>query len=317
MPTTPVISVIVPVYKAERYLNECIDSILAQTFSDFELILVDDGSPDRSGEICDQYAAEDARIRVIHKPNGGVSSARNAGFEITRGKYITFVDADDWLDHDCLTNYFNAISDPGVDVATGTIRFLHPNGSTYDHKLWSPIKDNKREISDYIVSPWNCLCGNILRRSLLTDNNLTSPVGITLCEDFHIMVRAIFYARKVVAVTNAIYFYRDQDQSLCHNIGVKEYKSARYAYASTIEFFKANNYYETTQEAMAWRMISACIDLVSDSSGFNQFIQLNYPHKNKIANCPFISGKLKLVMWCLTHHMRLISTAIIRFRNMI
>jgi len=91
---SPKISIIVPVYKVEPYLRKCIDSILAQTFTDFELILVDDGSPDGCGKICDEYAKKDNRILVIHKSNGGLSSARNAGLEIAKGEYIGFVDSD-------------------------------------------------------------------------------------------------------------------------------------------------------------------------------------------------------------------------------
>ncbi|HAP9560050.1 TPA: glycosyltransferase, partial [Enterococcus faecium] len=85
------ISIIVPVYKVEKYLRKCVDSILAQTFTDFEVILVDDGSPDNSGKICDEYAEKDNRVRVIHKENGGLSSARNAGIDVARGKYLGFV----------------------------------------------------------------------------------------------------------------------------------------------------------------------------------------------------------------------------------
>ena len=97
-----VISVIVPIYKVEQYLRQCVDSILNQTHSALEVILVDDGSPDGSGKICDEYAARDSRVRVIHKKNGGLSDARNAGIEIARGDYIAFVDSDDWLDIDAL-----------------------------------------------------------------------------------------------------------------------------------------------------------------------------------------------------------------------
>lgn len=93
----PTLSIIVPVYKVEPYLHRCVDSILAQTFTDFELILVDDGSPDNCGAICDEYAAKDSRILVIHKENGGLSDARNAGLDIAKGEYIGFVDSDDYI----------------------------------------------------------------------------------------------------------------------------------------------------------------------------------------------------------------------------
>ena len=90
-------SVILPIYKVEKYLAECVDSILKQSFSDYEIILVDDGSPDTSGAICDEYAKKDARVRVIHKKNGGLSDARNAGFEIACGEYVVFIDSDDYV----------------------------------------------------------------------------------------------------------------------------------------------------------------------------------------------------------------------------
>ena len=93
----PEISIIVPVYKVEKYLRHCVDSILAQTFTDFELLLIDDGSPDNSGAICDEYAEKDNRVRVFHKENGGVSSARNLGLDNARGTYIMFCDSDDYV----------------------------------------------------------------------------------------------------------------------------------------------------------------------------------------------------------------------------
>ena len=106
------ISVIVPVYNVEKYLNRCIDSILAQTFTDFELILVDDGSPDNCGKICDEYAAKDSRIHVIHKANGGLSDARNAGidwaFANSNSEWVTFMDSDDWIPDNYLFELYHA-----------------------------------------------------------------------------------------------------------------------------------------------------------------------------------------------------------------
>ena len=102
---TPKISVIVPVYNVEKYLSRCIDSILAQTFTDFELLLIDDGSKDKSGEICDEYANKDNHVKVFHKENGGVSSARNLGLDNAQGEWITFVDSDDFVNSDWLSYY--------------------------------------------------------------------------------------------------------------------------------------------------------------------------------------------------------------------
>lgn len=103
----PVISVVVPVYNTEKYLHRCVDSILAQTFTDFELLLIDDGSQDESGNICDSYACLDSRVRVFHKTNGGVSSARNLGLDKARGEWVTFCDSDDWAFSSWLQNFIN------------------------------------------------------------------------------------------------------------------------------------------------------------------------------------------------------------------
>ena len=111
----PKISVIIPVYNAEKTLHRCIDSILAQTFSDFEVLLIDDGSKDKSGEICDEYARKDSRIKVCHKENGGVSSARNMGLDNAKGEWITFVDADDYIASD----FLSAINNNNCDFIIG------------------------------------------------------------------------------------------------------------------------------------------------------------------------------------------------------
>lgn len=115
--TPPLLSVIVPIYNVEVYLPRCIDSILNQIFTDFELILVDDGSPDKCGDICDKYAQEDSRIVVIHKKNGGLGSARNAGLDIARGTYIAFVDSDDYISEDCYeANMKILLRDKTIDI---------------------------------------------------------------------------------------------------------------------------------------------------------------------------------------------------------
>ena len=113
------ISVIVPVYKVEEYLDECVESILRQSYSNFELILVDDGSPDRCGEMCDNYKKRDARIEVIHKTNGGLSDARNAGLRVASGEYITFVDSDDAIADNYLEILYKALKKYGVDIVQG------------------------------------------------------------------------------------------------------------------------------------------------------------------------------------------------------
>lgn len=127
------ISVIVPIYNVEQYLHKCIDSIVNQTYHNLEIILVDDGSPDQCGKICDEYAEKDSRIIVIHKPNGGLSEARNAGLNIAKGDYILFVDSDDWLETNACESVINFAKDHNADIVTFGVIFVQDGKKTYSH----------------------------------------------------------------------------------------------------------------------------------------------------------------------------------------
>ena len=145
---TPIVSIIVPVYNVEKYLHRCVDSILAQTFTDFELLLINDGSRDNSGAICDEYAAKDSRIRVFHKENGGLSSARNLGLKNVRGTYIIFVDSDDyWLDLDSLSVLYGVASKFDCDIVRGEYIYVDDN----DKYLFDSIDRKKRKYSNVVM----------------------------------------------------------------------------------------------------------------------------------------------------------------------
>ena len=127
----PKISVIVPVYNVEKYLHECVDSILTQTFTDFELILVDDGSPDNCPVICDEYASKDKRIKVIHKENGGGAQSRNVGLDCSRGAYIGFVDSDDHILPDMYEKMFCRIEEEQADIACCGLHHIYEDGNLH------------------------------------------------------------------------------------------------------------------------------------------------------------------------------------------
>ena len=130
MKEAPKVSIIVPVYKAEKYLHRCVDSILAQTFTDFELLLIDDGSPDNSGTICDRYAAADPRVHVFHKPNGGVSSARQCGLDNAQGEYTIHADPDDWVEPDMLQELYTEAQRTNADMVICDFLQECANGKT-------------------------------------------------------------------------------------------------------------------------------------------------------------------------------------------
>ena len=122
------ISVVVPVYNVEKYIDKCINSIINQTYKNLEIILVDDGSPDNCGNICDEYAKKDNRIIVIHKENGGLSDARNTGIEVSKGKYITFIDSDDYISDNYVSFLYNLIIEYKADISIGKHYVLYENG---------------------------------------------------------------------------------------------------------------------------------------------------------------------------------------------
>ncbi|MBQ6543175.1 MAG: glycosyltransferase family 2 protein, partial [Clostridia bacterium] len=152
----PLISVIVPVYKVEKYLPRCLDSILSQSFTDFELLLVDDGSPDSCPEICDEYARRDRRISVIHKENGGLSSARNAALERATGKYVSFVDSDDYITADALQTLYSALTETDSDIAVGNMMSIDESGNISD--FYIPAAGRTLLEGDEILSTLNQPC---------------------------------------------------------------------------------------------------------------------------------------------------------------
>ena len=153
----PEISVIVPVYKVQEFLPACLGSLAAQTFRDFELILVDDGSPDGCGAICDAWAGRDGRVRVLHKQNGGLSSARNAGLKIARGRYIAFVDADDLVLPDYLETLYTAIRRDRADLAIGAVEDVDASGAPQQPPaLTGPVRPGMstgRALLPFLYSP--------------------------------------------------------------------------------------------------------------------------------------------------------------------
>ena len=214
----PLISVIVPVYKVEPYLRECVDSILNQTFTDFELILVDDGSPDNCPAICDYYSEKDSRVIVIHKNNGGLSSARNAGLDIAKGEYISFVDSDDILNRDFLFILNSLIESYGCDFSVcKSMSFINKDEikSTHSNKVaevFTPDeywRNKKISETDFVVS-WN----KMYKKEIF--NSLRFPNG-KIHEDEFLIHRIVFNSKKIVATNTILYFYRKRSSSIVGN----------------------------------------------------------------------------------------------------
>ena len=213
----PIISIIVPVYNAEKYLHRCVESILAQSFTDFELLLINDGSKDNSGEICEEYAEMDSRIRVFHKKNGGASAARNYGLDKATGKYICFIDADDWVDKDYIESL---LPTEGEDLVVCSFMY-----ETMQSFFLSNVVRDKINIETVlhllldhmaVCSP----CCKIMRRDIIEENNIRFDVNVSAGEDM-LFVCDYFSAGldKIRTTSQPLYHYYVADSgSLSHRI---------------------------------------------------------------------------------------------------
>lgn len=201
----PRVSIIVPVYKAEAYLHRCVDSVLAQTFTDFELLLIDDGSPDRSGEICDEYAQKDSRIRVIHKTNGGVSSARQRGQDVACGKYTIHVDPDDWVEPTMLEELYQKAKDDNADMVI--CDYYTNEGSQQNYIKQEPTKlDNNVVLYELFQQLHGSCCNKLVKRACYI-GKANFPKGINCCEDLIWCILVLKCKPKISYLGKAYYHY--------------------------------------------------------------------------------------------------------------
>lgn len=211
------ISIIVPIYKVENYLQKCIDSICKQTYIELELILVDDGSPDECPYLCDKYASIDSRIRVLHKKNGGLSDARNAGLRIATGKYVLFVDSDDYIELDTCARFISIANKYGADIVTGEARQIENDQiiPLKNYNSGNEICTGKQYLklqlkSDlWRISAWI----NFYKRDFLIENNLFFKFGI-YHEDTEWTPRVFYLASKVISLNYCFYNYIVRDGSI-------------------------------------------------------------------------------------------------------
>lgn len=220
----PILSIIVPVYKVEPFLRKCIQSILDQSFSDFELILVDDGSPDSCGTICDEYAQKDTRVQVIHKENGGLSSARNAGLEVARGKFISFIDSDDYISSDFYQSNIAYLQEhTEVDMIVMPV-VLEEEKTGIQKPFWgnsSPCTiEGKEGVINFLWSGhFLLLQSGIYRASIWRD--IRFPLGM-LHEDSFILPDLAESVKKIKVSTEGVHYYLKREGAITSSRSVKK-----------------------------------------------------------------------------------------------
>ena len=220
------VSVIIPVYKAEAYLGKCLDSVLAQIYENIEIILVDDGSPDCCPIICDKYAKEDSRVIAVHKTNGGASSARNIGLERASGKYICFVDSDDFLPQNSIYDLVGSLDSNGTDYAAG-ICAIKETGTFKNHidtDVVIDFEENPEELLLYIThagsySPY----AKIYLSELIKKNNIRFDENLKCSEDALFIRTYLKYCKKISLVSKVVYEYTTANESSLSKKGYTEF----------------------------------------------------------------------------------------------
>lgn len=258
----PLISVIIPIYKVESYLAKCVDSVRNQDYQNLEIILVDDGSPDNCPAMCDSFAKQDSRIHVIHKENGGLSDARNFGIEQAHGKYIIFVDSDDFLHKACISTLFNCCCKYEADLAIGNFRDFFEGEDVVETDLtqnnecevFTPNKACRRNCSDVrFMTSW----GKLIKSELVTPNLF--PKG-KIHEDEFTTYKLLFKANKVVYFKGELYYYLQRNNSIMGQKKSPVKKDAIEAFSERIAFYE--QFDGTLVPTATERLVTHCLSIL-------------------------------------------------------
>lgn len=237
------VSIIVPLYNAEKYIEKCIKSIMEQTFENMEIILVDDGSIDKSGRICDEFSKKDKRIKVIHKENGGLVSARKAGILCATGEYVTYVDSDDWIDSDRIERMITVAVEKNSDLVYGMIKIQYPNNilrvmpigieeGYYEGENYIKLLENIVDVNNFYTSKlFPSLWAFLFRTEIIKKVQMTIPEKIRYNEDVACLFSVMLRSRNMeVLGEGGYYYYRKRQDSMCHTVRSNERKNLKLFY---------------------------------------------------------------------------------------
>ncbi len=291
MENNQLISIVVPIYNVEKYLDDCIKSIIGQTYKNIEIILVDDGSTDKSGEVCENYAKYDKRIKVIHKENGGLSDARNEGLKIANGQYITFIDSDDYVNEEFVEILYKSIKKYNADISICNYDLIEEK-STYR-------KENKKNIKDITqLDNKECLkrtysnekgmeflaWAKLYNKDLFVKNCIIYPKG-KIHEDTYTTYKLIYYSKNIVYNDVSLYYYRKRNGSIMNsNVSITILDGLE-ATKESCEFFEKNK--ESELLTLAFN------DYMRKSLEVYYKIENKYENKNKINILDYIVSEGK------------------------
>lgn len=265
------ISVIVPVYKVEEWLDECVESIVNQSYKNLEIILVDDGSPDNCPQLCDKWAKKDERIKVIHKENGGLSSARNAALDIMTGDYISFIDSDDYIHKDMYQIMLEDLKRTKSDIVKCG-RYIDNQKTLTKKIVVDSTKEYKHEqILDCFFYHKDDFCSGVwdkLYKASLFEN-IRFPDGLN-SEDYYIYAVVYNRAKKLYYNNSFLYYYRIREDSICRKKEITEHSFDKIIVSDKVYNYVANNYPERKDDAQIFQSISRF-------SIYQEVLQLDHP----------------------------------------
>jgi glycosyltransferase involved in cell wall biosynthesis len=299
-----IISIIVPIYNVEEYIHKCINSIIAQTFRKFELILIDDGSKDNSGKICDEYALRDSRIRVIHKKNGGVSSARNAGLDIAQGEYIGFIDPDDWVEEDMYEVLYQSLLENDCDISIcGVKSFSINDGVKSMCNIPNKFICDGLEAMQFILKGGSCIAvwNRLYRRKIFLNLRLLEG---KIHEDVFILSHIFQKNFKVVFVPDEKYHYLIRNNGIMGEVFKKPSIDMVDSYKYLLDSIKENSL-EILQDEIwhcvwfPWALAQKIYErgIVYDNYGYLENVKLFIrEYLNEILKSRYITNQKKIRM---------------------
>lgn len=302
------ISIIVPIYKVEKYLKKCIESILKQTYKNIEIILVDDGSPDNCGKICDYYKQMDKRIKVIHKNNGGLSEARNYGIREARGDYLLFVDSDDFIAENICEILINNINKYSADMAICNFYYVFENKKAIKNEMSSKkdvqVLEKENIIREYFLNysvDLNVAWNKLYKKDIFKGKNaILFPVG-KLHEDTYIMYKIYYKLNRLVRINKPLYYYRQRNDSIISSFSIKNVEDIM-GYIKDYYIFSKNVDEDLRQmiQIECIKQYIGCIRRSMKANIFNDVKYLIYDMRNiiinntkKIFNNKYASFKIK------------------------
>lgn len=281
MKESPLITVIVPVYRTKEYLSKCVESILTQSFTNFELLLINDGSPDNSGDICDDYALKDERVCVFHKENGGVSSARNLGLENAKGEYICFIDSDDWIEESFLMSYFLSDENNHYDLIFQGYTLNNKNSATVvclPQQEWHQDEVGTCMALLHSNDLFGFTCNKLFRNSIIKCHSLRFDLRSSYMEDLLFTMEYCEYVRSILILPYALYHYRVLSTSLVRNPDQEKVLYTANAILNRIDKLPSLSANCEAQNVFRYFLASSLITSISSSYRSNHLVARRLRH---------------------------------------